>query len=149
MRSRWITGGNRQKKQEYKNDPNTFEEARRRIIDLEKGIAMTDAQLEDPRMKNGKSNKEYRIWRTKAMKSRAHMQEYLSNTRLWIELEEERLREKLLRQNGLNPTDPMSMLGGVYAVTMSLITTKEIERSLDTTQRRVLSQARHLLVGEV
>lgn len=141
MRSQWTTGT---KRKEYE-DPQTFGEAERRLIELDTDIKLIDAQLGDPDLKQNKSHKQYKAWRTKALRAKTRKLHDYKMIQLWMKEERERLRERLLKLEGLdNPNDPFCVLIQLHNVTKRIIKVTEAEEIVTEAQWRVIEQARVL-----
>ena len=79
-----LTTGRSKRYQEYE-DPKTFGEAERRLIALDLAIREIEAQLGDPNLRDKKgSHKQYKSWRTSALKVKAYKVAESRNIRLWI-----------------------------------------------------------------
>lgn len=141
MKLHATTGG---KAKEYK-DPKTFGEADRRLIELDTDIKLIDAQLSDPDMKANRSHKSYQAWRTKALRAKARKLHDYKLIKLWKREEEGRLRERLLRLEGLDdPKDPLCVLVHLHNTTVSMIKLLELQDLVTDSQWRVINQAREL-----
>ena len=119
------------------------------MIDLDTNIRLMEAQLGDPRSSNGKTNKEYKIWRSNVLKAMAYKKRDYKLIKMWLKTEKSRLRAKLLSDDGIeSPKDPLAMLAQLHQATLRIIKINDLEFNISDSQWRIIDQAREIALGE-
>lgn len=138
----------RSKPQPEYEEPKTEQEAELRQIDLVTDLQVIDAQLIDPDLKKGRSHKEWQAWRTRALRAKAIKTGELQKLKLWIKHNKVRYRERLIRMDGSDPGDPLSMMGGLLKLVKRLIKLYGLDDEILDTEFRIMDQAEAMITGE-
>ena len=141
------TSGDKQPK-DYE-DPKTFAEAELRLIELHRDIQLMEAQISDPEIKQRKSNKQYKIWKSKVLRAKAWKTHDYRRIKLWMKINRAELRERLLRLDGItDPANHTQMMIALYGTTNSIIKLLGAEEMIPEGYWRVINQVRSLILEE-
>ena len=119
-------------------DPKTFAEADRRIIELTTDIRLIDIQLG----KRKKGSKGYTDWRSRTLTAKAYKERDLRLIKLWKEENKEKLRVQLLRIDNIEPYDPRSLLRGMYAILTKVLKEYDLNGHVTEAEWRIIDQAK-------